>query len=378
MNYLLSIIIPTKNRYSTLLPLLDFLVTIDSQEVEFVVHDNSDNNEKILKHLKEVNDKRISYYHTLEKLSQTGNSDQAVLKSTGEYVCFIGDDDGVMPYIIDVVKWMKNNTVDVIKSYKPMYTWPGLQSNILENNKSGVLKFKEGTFKIIDVNLPKVLNNALKKGGTNINELPCLYHGIAERSVLNKIYKKTGSFFPGPSPDMANAIALCFYTNNFKYLDFPVVISGKSSSSIGGRGVLHQHIARIEDVGHLPNKTKENWDKRIPRYWTGPTIWAQSVLDALRACNQENKIEDFNFKYLYAKLFVFDYNKRNQIFKDFRFSLFNFKFIFSCVKIFINRVYIFLYNRSSFNRIIQESNIKTIGDAIRVLNSKFDKEKLPF
>ena len=380
MNYLLSIIIPTKNRYNTLFPLLDFLRTIKSnkEELEFVVNDNSDQNQDVLNYLKANVDNRISYFHTDERLSQTENSDEAVLKSKGDYVCYIGDDDGVMPYIVDVVKWMKNNKIDVIKSYKPMYIWPGLKSNILENNTTGDLKFKKCTYFIKDMNLTKALNSTLRRGGTIINDLPCLYHGIAERALLNKIYEKTNSFFPGPSPDMANAVAICFFAKNFKCLDFPVVISGKSASSIGGKGVLHQHIARIEDVDHLPKKTKENWDLRIPKYWTGPTIWAQSVLDALYACDRQDKIEDINFKYLYAKLLVFNFNDRKQIFKEFTINFLNGKFILISFKIFIQRAYFFLYNRSILNKIIRKRNIKNIGEAVGVLNDEFNQEKLPF
>jgi hypothetical protein len=177
---------------------------------------------------------------------------------------------------------------------------------------------------------------------------------------------------------MANAVALCFFAKNFKYLDLPIVISGKSASSIGGKGALHQHIVRIEDVDHLPKNTKENWGVRIPKYWTGPTIWAQSVLDALYACDRTDKIEDINFKYLYATLLVFNFNDRKQIFREFTISFLNMKFIFISFKISIQRAYVFIYNRSILNNIIRKNNIKNIGEAVGVLNGEFNQKKLPF
>lgn len=378
MNYLLSIIIPTKNRYITLLPLLDYLTTISSEILEIVVQDNSDDNKLITTYLTTNKDKRISYYHTTQKLSQTGNSDQAVLNAKGEYICFIGDDDGVMPYIVEVVQWMKKENIEVVKSYKPNYSWPGLQSTYMETDKTGVLKHKDFTYKTIEVNLKEVLNHNLSRGGAAINKLPCLYHGIVSKRVLEKIYTKTKSFFPGPSPDMANAIALCFFANKFVYTHFPVVVSGKSSSSIGGKGVLHQHVAKIDDVKHLPENTKREWTTKIPKFWTGPTIWAESVVKSLEACGQKEKIKKLNFTHLYAYLMVFNFAQRKQLFDGFKYNFFNLSFIFYVIKLFLYRVYIFFLNRTGLNGIKTHNNIKNIGDAIAILNAEVNKEKLPF
>jgi len=378
MNYLLSIIIPTKNRYITLLPLLDYLISIPSEALEIVIQDNSDDNDPIRAYFTNNKDNRISYYYTTEKLSQTGNSEKAVLHAKGEYICFIGDDDGIMPYIAEVVQWMKKENIDVLKSYKPNYSWPGLQSTYMEADKTGVLKQKEFSYKTREVDLKNALNYTLSKGGTDISKLPCLYHGVTSKKVLEKIHAKTGSFFPGPSPDMANAIALCFFAEKFVYTNFPVVVSGKSSNSIGGKGVLHQHVAKIDDVKHLPENTKKEWTIEIPKFWTGPTIWSESVIKSLESCNQSKYIKQLNFTYLYARLIVFNFKQRKQLFNDFKYNFFNFSFIFYVIKLFSHRVYIFLLNRIGLNGIKSHNNLKNIGEAIDILNLKINKEKLPF
>jgi len=378
MNYLLSIIIPTKNRYTTLLPLLDYLSSISSDSLEIVIQDNSDCNKPIIAYFKKKKDSRISYYHTTEKLSQTGNSDQAVLKAKGQYICFIGDDDGVMPYISDVAGWMKRECIDVVKSYKPYYSWPGLQSTYMDKDKTGVLKLKRFKYSISEVDLDEVLDDNLVKGGTEINKLPCLYHGIASKKTLNKIYNKTGSYFPGPSPDMANAIAMCFFAEKFVYTPFPIIISGQSSNSIGGKGVLHQHVAKIEDVNHLPKNTKANWSSKIPKYWTGPTVWAESVVKSLIACGQENKLKKFNYNSLYARLVVFNFRQRKLLFSGFKFNVLNFNFMYNVIKLFSYRVYTFFLNRTGLNRIKSYTNLKTIGDAVAIIDAMVEDNKLPF
>ena len=369
---LLSIIIPTKNRYTTLFSVVDMILLFDlNDDIEIVIQDNSDNNKEALDFIaQKVNYSNLRYFHSSETLSVIGNSDKAVLNSTGEYVCFIGDDDGVMPNIVEVTKWMKANNYKALKSYKPSYYWPNQKSNYLSNDISGVLKYKpwkSSSFEIIKTKY--ALDFTLKYGGVTIEMLPCLYHGIVKRSVLNQIYQKTDSFFPGPSPDMANAVAITQVIDFYVYVGYPVIISGQSTKSAGGTGVLHQHIAKIEDVKHLPKDTALNWDSRIPKYWTGPTIWAESVIKALEKFNNKEKIEKFNFKYLYAYVFVFQKKHSKEIFKDFSVKS-SLKFSALKFKIFIYRVYVFILNRVGVSEKV--NGLVDIKSAINVL-SKIQK-----
>jgi len=341
MKPLLSIIIPTKNRYTTLLPLLDALCSFESENFEIVIQDNSDINEEILNYLESNKDVRINYFYCSDKLSIIDNSDLAVNHTIGEYICFIGDDDGVMPYIVDVVEWMKQNGIKALKSFKPNYYWPDQKSNYLSNNTTGILTISKFDYQYKIITSKTALDYTLQKGGTTMKMLPCLYHGIVQRETLNKIYSNCGTYFPGPSPDMANAIALTQFTSDYIYVDFPVVISGKSKNSGGGLGVLHKHIDKIEDMSHLPKNTARDWNDKIPKYWTGPTIWAESVLKALENCGNVKALNQFNFFYLYAAIIVFNGKHKKEIFKDFQYKTHTLSFYRSYVNIFMNRVQFF-------------------------------------
>lgn len=364
---LLSIIIPTKNRYTTLFSVVDMILSFNlNEDLEIVIQDNSDINSEALNFmLDRKNYNNLKYFHCKEKLSVIENSDKAVLNSNGDYVCFIGDDDGVMPNIVEITKWMKKNDYKALKSYKPNYYWPNQQSNYLSKNISGVLKFKETktkSFKIISTR--KALIATLKIGGVSMEMLPCLYHGIISREVLQSIYQKANTFFPGPSPDMANAIALTQIIDSYVYVNYPVVISGKSTQSTGGAGVLHKHVSRIEDVSHLPKDTSANWDKRIPKYWTGPTIWAESLIKTLEVFQNYQLLKTFNFIYLYSYLEVFQKNHKDIIFKEFKINrsvkFYNFK-----TRIFLYRVKSFIFNRiGKFKRISGVADIKV---AVKIL-----------
>lgn len=375
MNYILSIIIPTKNRYSTLLPLLDMLCSFISNNFEIVIQDNSENNEVILNYLEKNKDFRLKYFYCNDKLSVIDNSDLAINNTIGDYICFIGDDDGVMPYIVEVVEWMDLNGVKALKSFKPNYYWPDQKSNYLSNDTSGNLKHESFNYSIKKVDAKKALDFTLKKGGTSMKMLPCLYHGIVKKEVLNEIFEKCNTFFPGPSPDMANGVALTKFIKEYTYVDFPVVISGKSAKSTGGQGVLHKHVSRIEDVEHLPKETAKYWSKEIPKFWTGQTIWAESVLKALENCGDTENKKNFRYSYLYASLYVFNYSNRMVIFKSFQHNVFSYNFYISYKDVFFNRVKVFLKNRFSFS-INKYNNVKNIGEAIKIVNEKINYNKL--
>ena len=109
MNYLLSIVVPTKDRYYYLKYLIELISSFNTSDIELVIQDNTYDNQEILNYLNEYLNPHVKYYHIKEHLSQSENSDKAILNSSGEYVCFIGDDDAVTRHIVDCVKWMKSN-----------------------------------------------------------------------------------------------------------------------------------------------------------------------------------------------------------------------------------------------------------------------------
>lgn len=371
---LLSIIIPTKNRYKTLIPVIETILKIESKDFELVIQDNSDNTDQIEKFLDKNSDERIKYYYSAEKLSQTGNSDLAVKNSIGEYVCFIGDDDAVMPFIVEVAKWMKENKFSILRCVKPEYSWPGMPTTSTSDIKKGVLVNKQYSYRVQKIMMQNALNHTLFKGGASMKKIPCLYHGIVANKVLQKIYNTTGSYFPGPSPDMANAVALTQVENEYVLVNIPVVISGKSNSSIGGQGVKHNHVNHIDNVPHLHSKTSKEWSSIVPKYWTGPTIWAESVLKSLKAFGSSKEI---NINYLLATIYVFHYQHRKQIFEGYDWSVFKWnKFMFALADQFFIRARFFLKNRLYSRNEEVTNDVSSIGAAIQIILSSLDEKKM--
>lgn len=70
---LLSIVIPTKNRYDCLKKFVELFHSVyTSSEIQLAISDNSDDNSDFLAFLSTVDDKRILYTYTAEHISVWG------------------------------------------------------------------------------------------------------------------------------------------------------------------------------------------------------------------------------------------------------------------------------------------------------------------
>lgn len=295
---LLSIAIPTKNRYEYLIPCVETLLRLKSKyttELEIIIQDNNWDNNNFLPFLNEHKDS-IKYYHIPEHLSVVENCDYAISNCSGEYVCLLGDDDSVTSQIIDVCKWMKEKGIESCLGKICRFNWPDMVYT--------VHKFKKLTIPRRNKNIgfkdvAKIRKRILATGGYTMLTLPRVYHAILSKKALDKLKDLCGSYFPGPSPDMANAIGLTYVLNNHIIIDTPIIVSGFSYKSTGGAGTRRAHVGKIEDIAHLPKQTKTIWDSRIPRYWTGETIYAESIIEALTKCNSKD-IKQYSFNALYG------------------------------------------------------------------------------
>lgn len=298
---LLSIVVPTKDRYNCLISLINLIDSFKSELIELVIQDNNNDNSPILSYIKDK--EYIVYNHIPDQIPISLNSDKAILNSTGEYVCFIGDDDGVTNYIIDCVKWMKLNNIDVVVPSTLSYYWPSYISSST-GNISGSISFKKMDYTYKKMDIPKVLKDIMNAGFINRGNLPLVYHGIAKRSVLSAIYKHTGTFFPGQSPDIANGVALCFFAKKYYTVNCPIIITGASLSHGGGIRKLKKGYAEIEDIPFLSTNAKDEWEPRIPKIWCGPTVWCESAVKALRKTGHQELISEVNFEKLYVSMAV--------------------------------------------------------------------------
>lgn len=313
MKPLLSIIIPTRNRYKYLEKCLEsVLATYNNQNVEIIITDNSSPREEI-KILNQFSN--INYSFIENPISQVENFELALENVTGEYVTMIGDDDGLSGLLLEVVDYMKRNNVDALNSPFATYYWPDIVSKNKVNSFSGKMFLSNYSYKISELSASLEISKCLSLGGTSLCNLPRMYYGIIRKDVLEAVKARTGFYFPGPSPDMANAFSAALFTKKLVHFDAPLFIAGNSAKSAAGMGLAGKHVGAIMGNPQLPQDCHLNWSMLIPKYWSGPTIWAESVIKVIDNSNRLDLYDKFNFIRLYASCLVFNSEYNEIIYK---------------------------------------------------------------
>ena len=312
-NPLVSIVIPTKNRYLTLIPVIQSIInSLSGNNYEIVVHDNSDDNTVFSDYLQNNPSERINYFYTNTKLSVPENFNLAFHKTKGQYVVSIGDDDLVSPFLIEIVEYIKSKNIDAVIYDKANFFWPGLKfaKEYAFNYPASLQHPKNCSFELKKFNTQIELDSVLEKGGSFLFDLPAVYHGIVSRNVLDKIVAKYGNYFPGSSPDMASSIAITTVIDDYYKINIPASITGASKTSAAGMGVNNQHVARLNEVAWLPENILEIWDEKLPKIWTGQTIYAQSIYEVLSKANIDKNV---NYQELYNELLVYNYSIKDEL-----------------------------------------------------------------
>lgn len=340
MSYLLSVVIPTKNRYKYLIKLLRMLKKFPSDLVEVVVQDNSNENTEIIEFFNnEGKPDNFLYSYYKESIPIYLNSDYAILNSHGEYVCFIGDDDGVTAQILDVVSNLKEMNYESAISAITIYNWPDFCDTSIFNLTSTIV-YKECSGHVTEINARDALIDVIKGGFRNLGKMPKVYQGIVRRDVLDKVYNKVDTYFPGGSPDMANATALATIVTKHCYIDLPVIISGQGRN-VGGGERLNKGLQRPDQIAALPKDILETWNKHLPYYWCTQTIFPQSGMSALarmgfdynRFINYENILSLFISKNPNYKNDALELTEKKKL------------VLFKYWCFYLNRIYFYFYNR---------------------------------
>ena len=300
---LVSVVIPTYNRYNYLKGCLEAILSIKSDDLEVVVCDNTPENGEIIAYLEKINDKRIKYHHKIEHISMTENCDMGVGYAEGEYVCMIGDDDCVSDNIIRAATYCKKNQVEACVYPYPGFNWSDMT---FEGKTQKQARFQtkvaaDGSVRLLNGH-DELMYSLHSSAGLKAT-MPKVYHGMVSKACLQRIHDKIGTYFPGPSPDMANAVTVCLEAKKSIYLSDYLIISGYCYKSATGEGNRGQHFGRIEDKPWLPKDVMEKWDKQIPAIFSGETIIAQSMIQALNTWGCDKKTYKYPYSYLYATFF---------------------------------------------------------------------------
>lgn len=245
---LLTIAIPTRDRARYLGASLRSVLQRDEVPIEVLVLDNasSDDTRAVAS---EVADSRVRYVRSETRLSMRDNFERGLDLARGDYIGFIGDDDGLLARAPErIFQLFENPDIMAIAAARAHYFWPDLLSS---RRNTGLLPRGEGvTLRNSRTELRTLLDDS------DYYRLPCLYHGFVRRELVDRA--RVGRFFHSSQVDIYSAIAFSMEDITFALSHAPLVINGGSARSNGAShfgGGTEEEKARFkqeDDLGFLP------------------------------------------------------------------------------------------------------------------------------
>lgn len=310
---LISIIIPTRNRQfyaeKTVLQILKI-----KGDIEIVVQDNSDKDSlfTVLNDL--IREGKVKYNYDGEPLSFSENYDRAAQMAGGQYLCAIGDDDGVLPSIIDCAIWMNDNGVDAVSPAKDqVFFYPGNDNK----RKNACVGFGQYTGTYYYSNSEAAVISLLNDGGCNYLDKKTAgsYHGLVSMRSMKIVNSLTGHYYSGLTPDMYSAICLSLVPElRFAVVDYPITLPGVCPLSGSAASDTGKHVGSIETAPHLKLLPNYEWSNLIPKYYSVETIWAETMVYSINKMGRGELIDRyFNRNKLASNLYCNNERHREEI-----------------------------------------------------------------
>ncbi len=225
-----SIVIPTRNRADTLGPAIQTCLSQDFEDFELLIVDNASSS-ATRELVESVTDGRLKYIRRDEPLAMTHNWNSALSETSGQWICFIGDDDGLMPGALRALSEITETTqARALRWDYVVYTWPDFPIADMANKLNVPTYYGENRscfgFEAVDA-----MAAAPEVGPRG----PSIYHGLIERSLVEEALT-TGPLFEGPIPDYFSGTLFAALCGEFLQLSRPASIAGLSGLS---NGVAH-------------------------------------------------------------------------------------------------------------------------------------------
>ena len=227
-----SVLLPTRNGGKYLESSIESVLSQDYKDMELIVVDNAntDNTAEVVNSFS--NDKRLKYYRIDSVVSVTDNWNNALKKSSGDYVLMMGDDDFLLPGYFDTLeKTIKENDYpDGISYFGYSFIYPDAVDNSVGYYSDPHYDYEK---RLIDSG--KTTKNQLKsivydmfkfKNRVPLNTLPHIW----SRKVINRI---DGELFRPPYPDHFALNAIFLKANSWVFSEEKLYIIGVTPKSYG-------------------------------------------------------------------------------------------------------------------------------------------------
>ncbi|WP_247324422.1 glycosyltransferase family 2 protein [Bradyrhizobium sp. 141] len=302
---LLSIVVPTLDRPDTLRHALATMACQPAHaDCEFVVQNNGGNPE-IAKMVAGLQDQRFKHFASETVLTMTDNWEAALGHASGEYIAFLGDDDGLMPYACATASdLLSGRKVDLLSWRAYSYYWPGYYHPTFRNRLLAEIDLTSSAKRVSSRDeLARIFGFQ-----AHYANLPMIYNSFVRRSVIDRMRAVGGRYFIGLSPDVASGIANAALTVSFVRLSRPLSMAGFSQHSTG-----HALFFETTDLLETPRGARDfgpiEDDPRLPDLNALHLFIAKDMLVLKRLLLPDDDHVRLDFKAL-AQALATDINNR--------------------------------------------------------------------
>ena len=247
-----SIVIPTRNRHETLPYALRTCVDqIDFDDYEVIISDNSDDRTASYEAVKPYLNEKVRYVYPPHIMAMTDHWEFALQHVQGEYVTYLGDDDGLSQDALKTYYTCIKQTKSLaVTSLLCIYFWPDAFKTKTNNIVFPLIRR-------ISCSNPKTENSMYQEfyAEDALKELmmfkvlhfepPCIYSSFISFSLIRRIKEKCGRFFDSSAPDVYSSIVLSTELDKFVTINAFLRILGQSSKS-NGAACLEENNAEIK------------------------------------------------------------------------------------------------------------------------------------
>lgn len=302
MTLSLSILVPTRNRPMQCAATVSAILAFDA-DFELIVYDSSEGGE-----LAEMlpRDARLRLVRGDSSHNMTQCFEAAVSHASRDFVCMIGDDDGITPILFDwAVRASREGIASVTcdPAFYAMYNWPDIRSRYFGDFVAGKLYLKVGGAAVVAEPQDKSITRFLREAGQGCQSMPRVYHGLVARRLLDQIRARFGRCFDGVSPDVSFAYFAASLGQPHLVIEQPLAISGQSAGSNAGRSAMREHKGDLWSDPHMQRYRGVAWPVELPAFFSVETVWGQATLSALARAGG-NDLDRYDFHRLYARLLL--------------------------------------------------------------------------
>jgi glycosyltransferase involved in cell wall biosynthesis len=225
----LTIIIPTCDRPDTLHCSLATVLRQPETDLEIIVSDNASGPET-RQYIETIDDARLRYLRLDERYGMSEHWEFALSHAQGEWVSFLGDDDGFLPGgVARFYDYIGKCDVDALSSMTCSFIWPKVIG--VDSGKLLVRGAREFDYIESEFALSACLTNQFP-----YKCLPWIYTGgFVKRNVIDQVIAGSGKFFSSINPDVYSGIAVASVIPGFGRSLEPFTIEGTSRHSNGAQ-----------------------------------------------------------------------------------------------------------------------------------------------